>query len=697
MSPPQATGLIRFGGFEVDALSATLRKHGTRVRLQDQPFRVLLALLERPGELITREELHQRVWAGESFGDFDHSLNIAVNKLRDALGDSAEAPRFVETIPRRGYRFIAEAAQPVPAVPLQRVRKPEWSWVAGLAALLLIGVGLGIWLGQPATSPSLQWHRVTNDSLRPKENPVLTDGSRVYFKAGVPPQIYAAPVAGGESVRLPFVLPAGPVLRLLDLSPDGQELLVLAYPAGDTDEFCPLWTIRIADGSSRRVGDLAAAWACYSPDGHELAFTAGGVRTPGELWVASSDGTNARKLHGVKGLRLVVPVWSPDGARIGFGQNNLAAQEWTSWEIGKNGTGLRRMVPDWHKSHFPAGWTPSGSLFLTSEGQFWMAPRRRFFQLRDPRPLQLSTGEPFFFIPVQLHNHSTFYARGESRQGQLQRFAAQSRTWEPLLGGISADSVEYARDGLSVAYATYPQAQLWVRRADGSRPVQVTKSPMLAWLPRWSPDGAQIAFTAKPSPNSPWSIFLVNAAGGIPRPACQKDCGPQGDLAWAPDGKSIVYALPTDSYYSGGELYLRVLNLETGVVTKLPGSDGLFSPRWSPDGSSLLAVRDHTTNGWRPLMLYHFASRRWEELKNPGIPNWPAWSHDGSSVWYYDGKTIMRYDLRTKETVEVLPLSGADTTGNLFGVWFGLTANDEPMILRRQDVVQIYKFEWKSP
>jgi len=104
----QFRGRLRFGVFELDLRSGELRKHGLRVRLQEQPFRLLEMLLERPGEVVTREELQKRLWPADTFVDFDHGLNKAINKIREALGDSAESPRFVETVSRRGYRFLAE-------------------------------------------------------------------------------------------------------------------------------------------------------------------------------------------------------------------------------------------------------------------------------------------------------------------------------------------------------------------------------------------------------------------------------------------------------------------------------------------------------------------------------------------------------------------------------------------------------------
>src|SRR5215470_4335461 len=105
---PQPSGRLRFGVFEVDLRAGELRKQGMRVRLQEQPFQVLAILLARPGELVTREELQRKLWPADTFVDFDHGLNKAINKIRDALADSAESPRFVETVARRGYRFLAE-------------------------------------------------------------------------------------------------------------------------------------------------------------------------------------------------------------------------------------------------------------------------------------------------------------------------------------------------------------------------------------------------------------------------------------------------------------------------------------------------------------------------------------------------------------------------------------------------------------
>src|SRR5580692_8213250 len=110
MESLQPNSVVRFGTFEVSLQSGEVRKAGLRIRVQQQPMKLLEILLEHPGEVVTREELRSRVWPSENFGDFDQALNIAIGKLRSALGDSAESPRFIETLPKRGYRFIADVS-----------------------------------------------------------------------------------------------------------------------------------------------------------------------------------------------------------------------------------------------------------------------------------------------------------------------------------------------------------------------------------------------------------------------------------------------------------------------------------------------------------------------------------------------------------------------------------------------------------
>jgi len=190
---------LRFGIFEADLQTGELRKRGARVRIQEQPFQVLAVLLARPGELVTRDELQRTVWAADTFVDFDHGLNKAINKIREALGDSAESPRFVETVARRGYRFIAdvavvdlESASPVAGAAVDKPKaSTHWSWhrtmiAAGVALALASAIAAG-WLvqsrGRPAALHSL--------AVLPLEN-LSGDASQEYFADGMTGQLIAS-------------------------------------------------------------------------------------------------------------------------------------------------------------------------------------------------------------------------------------------------------------------------------------------------------------------------------------------------------------------------------------------------------------------------------------------------------------------------------------------------------------------------
>jgi TolB-like protein/DNA-binding winged helix-turn-helix (wHTH) protein/Flp pilus assembly protein TadD len=186
----QVRGRLRFGVFEADLRAGELRKTGLRVRLQEQPFQVLAMLLEHPGELVTREELQKRLWPADTFVDFDHGLNKAINKLREALGDSAESPRFVETVARRGYRFLAdvkgaEAAAPIPetprpiASPRPRLRAPAWR--GSVLGLLAVMAALATWRFLSTSRPSPV---IRSLAVLPLES-LSSDASQDYFADGM--------------------------------------------------------------------------------------------------------------------------------------------------------------------------------------------------------------------------------------------------------------------------------------------------------------------------------------------------------------------------------------------------------------------------------------------------------------------------------------------------------------------------------
>jgi Tol biopolymer transport system component/DNA-binding winged helix-turn-helix (wHTH) protein len=315
------TRLIQFGVFEADLRAGELRRNGAKIRLQEQPFQILVMLLERPGSVVTREELRTHLWPADTFVDFDHSLNAAVRRLRDALGDTAENPRFVETVARRGYRFLAPvngAAQASVAdtVPLaQPVRK---GWIAGGAAvLLLLGLGVGLYVGKRESAPWVPPAPITERRLtaNPSEDPVSNaaisvDGKYLAFSDDT--GFYLRQIDTGETH--PLTLPKGFKARPVSWFPDGTHILVTSVAA--SAEQPGLWQVSTVGGSPRKLNDEGRE-AAVSPDGLQIVFLKEASKSQ-ELWLMRADGQQARKVAGELGDLFRSPVWSANGKQIAF-------------------------------------------------------------------------------------------------------------------------------------------------------------------------------------------------------------------------------------------------------------------------------------------------------------------------------------------------------------------------------------------
>jgi len=211
---PQNASICRFGVFELDLRAAELRKNGVKLRLQDQPYQVLLKLLEHHGEIVSREELRSILWHEDTFVDFETGLNTAIKRLRETLGDSADSPTFIETLPRRGYRFIATVERPVgedsrisgPSSPPEssagKNLLKRTGVIAGVVVLVLICVAF--WRSQPQPPTVTNIVRITNDGkAKNPMNPAVTDGVHLYFTEGMPDTtgsgIAQVSAAGGET------------------------------------------------------------------------------------------------------------------------------------------------------------------------------------------------------------------------------------------------------------------------------------------------------------------------------------------------------------------------------------------------------------------------------------------------------------------------------------------------------------------
>lgn len=712
---------VQFGLFELDLDARELRKSGVRIKLQEQPFVILALLLERPGVIVTREELQKKLWPdGDTFVDFDLSLNSAVKKLRQALSDDSENPRFVETLYRRGYRFIASvngasdsnhlqvvengsAAPPAASsIPIQTASKRS-AWRRGLiflgipALLLLVVIAYRL---IPVPQPTvLGFTQITHDGLY--KGGIVTDGQRLYFGElqGDHFVVSQVSVAGGETSILPTPFEN---VGLSGIAPNGAALLLNTFQG--TDKRSELWSLPLPGGAPRRLDESIADAATWSPDGSELFFSEGP-----DVFVARSDGSDSRKLARFGGF-LSGLSFSPDGRRLRLDVVDTRNGASAIWEMRRDGTGSHPVLPGWNPdSRDCCGrWTPDGKYFVFEsfrdgrEGLWALADQSSWLR-RQAKPVQLTNGPLSFGSVRPSKDGKNIFAVGAQPRCELVRYDGKSG-FTPFLGGISASDVAFSPDGKWVVYVSVPDRQLWRSRVDGSERVQFTFEGMEAGLPRWSPDGKQIVFMGA-TVKTGWlgvgdftasRAYLVSSEGtGLRELVPGAEFG--YDPGWSPDGKSIVVTLnPAGSGTPVEGPGIATIDLETGKVSLLPEAKKIFSPRWSPDGRHIAAV----TSDSEKLVLYDRVTRKWEDLVS--MPTgYPTWSHDGQYIYFdttlTDDPAFFRLRLSDRKLERLFSLKGMRRYWGEFGPWTGLGPDDSPLLTRDISSQEIYALEWKEP
>lgn len=328
--------MYRFGPFELDPRAHELRRGGVRIKLQKQSFLVLLKLLENPGALVTREELYKSIWPADTFVDFETGLNKVIKRLREALGDSAEAPKFIETAPKLGYRFVA------PVETFDRKRSGNGSLraryyvPAAVVAVAILGA-LTLWktaFDHPGPPRVLRFTALTNDG-QAKNGPMVTDGSRVYFNEVLPgPRevVVQVSVKGGDVIPLSIPLQHPYVL---DVSKDATELLIANSEPNDPRS---LWLQPVAGGSPRRVGNIFADDAQFASGGNIIYSVASEVHLTGH------DGSSTRRLFSTQGYPHAFR-FAPDEKTFRFSLDDPQIDATKIMEAAADGSGLHEMFP----------------------------------------------------------------------------------------------------------------------------------------------------------------------------------------------------------------------------------------------------------------------------------------------------------------------------------------------------------------
>ena len=603
-------------------------------------------------------------------------VNKALEKDRDLRAQSAAELRGdLKRLKRdlESERLAANTAAH-PIAPAQSPAASRRRWFVPAACVLPVLAVVAFFLRPVVPAPrvvsSLQ---VTSDGQ--EKTGLATDGARLYFSEGG--QLYQVSTAGGEIV--PIRDTAQDVFPV-DISRDRSRLLVLSkafVPEGNS-----AWTIPVLGGAARRLGSVLATDASWSFDNARLAYTSGK-----DIYMADGDGAAARRLVTVDGTTSW-PRWSPDGKRLRFTVNGDAL-----WEIAADGSSLHRL-----QSGCCGSWTADGRYFIfqASRGgvaNIWaMREGDSLLQRVDHTPVQLTSGPTSTFAPVASSDGSQVFVRTVQPRGQVMRYDTKAGEFHPLFSGpppgIQGSGVDFSKDAKWIAFMSYPDGTLWRSRPDGSERAQLTYAPLVAYMPRWSPDGSQIAFMGQ-MPGRPWQIYTVNAQGGAAQ-QLMPESRDQADPTWSPDGRTLAFGGQAVAQNDAARVNaIRLLDMRTHTVTIVPGSNGLWSPRWSPRGDRLTAM----SNDGYQLFVYNFNSKAWGKLAEASF-GYPTWSRSGDFIYFLNhvasGDQVFRVSLADGKPEAVADLKNFHAAPSTVGYWFGLGPDDSPLLVRDAGIHDFY-------
>jgi Tol biopolymer transport system component/DNA-binding winged helix-turn-helix (wHTH) protein len=647
----ETKSVISFGIFEADLRAGELRRHGIRVRLQEQPFQVLAMLLERPGEIVTREELRSRLWPADTFVDFDHGLNAAVKRLRDTLGDSAENPRFIETLARRGYRLFAPvngAARETTPAPLPS--HTSWRKVLAVAVLLILGVMAG-WHAGHRSSAAVRFteRRLT---ANPENDPVISaaispDGKYLAFTGRT--GIFLRAVNSGETHPV-TVADEGKTL-LVSWFPDGSH--VLATRSLSATERPSLWSVSVFGGAPRKLMDAAERGA-VSPDGSQIVFVRGDYGHE-EIWQMQSDGQHARKILGQPGDNCESVVWSPDGHRIAF----VRAIYRKGWEEADISLGIYDLLSGkttylFSNSQLRAAlaWAPDGRLIYSlgeptpnqNDSNLWAIRVDARGNQAWGQPVRLTSG-PDAKIRASLSadgKRLTFLRwsespaiyvsnveAGDGRLALLKRLSLDERRNFPYTWTPDGKSVIFTSDRDGVFH-------LFKQGMDQLAPDLLVGGEQSVRLARLNADSSEILYSLSPAlrdTDRRMRLMRMPLSGGTSQVVFAEPGINNFQCARSPSKVCLV------SDFSANHLGFSIFDPASGKKDPLKlieGSDWyLYNWTLSPDGSTLALAKYQRLPGTADIRLLRVAGGKERVLTLKGWTGISSldWAADGRSIW----------------------------------------------------------------
>lgn len=727
---------FKFGLFEADLEKGILTRQGTVVKLQEQPFRILALLLESQGEVLSREDLRKKIWPEGTFVEFDGSLNTALMKLRAALNDNAENPIFIETVPRKGYRFIAPIVPVSPESPtvttavrvtadgkpvdefelsgdpattsvpelVVRQASPKGfflKWWQASVFLLALSV-LVLFLVWPKAQPEvLAVRQLTHSGQIDPWGKLVTDGSRIYFvvRDVTGWNLMQTSVEGGNSQKTPTPFDN---TRIFDLSPDHSQFLIGQLT--HRGEATPLWLWPVQGGAPRRVGDIMAEEAVLSPKGDQIAYLVGE-----SIDLSNIEGGAVREIAKFHPAPHSL-VWSPDGKRLRFTQMEPSQGTDSMWEIGVDGSSVRRVLPEGQRGpHEGSGtWLAGGKYFAFSSGvdlraslavdtraSLWLMEEQAGLLSRTRNLVQLTTGPIAFDRPVALPTADRVFVIGTRNEYQLLRIDPKTASKSAMLTESGATDINFSLDGQWVVYAARENGTLWKSRLDGTGKVELTAKAIGAFAPTWSPDEKQILFTGFLLDKQP-RLYVVSSKGGTPKPVLatsNKWASMSGD--WRTDGRQIV--MDVQDTETSAEPSIRIFDLEASVITELAGSQGLIEPRWSSDGRYIAALHPKKKQVW----LYDGQSKQWSVLADANFPSALRWSPGGDALYFQDvdelEQSVFRVPMAKKEVERVTSFGDLLSFGATRCIFTGLSPDGSVYVTVDHGGVDVYSIDLRMP
>jgi Tol biopolymer transport system component/DNA-binding winged helix-turn-helix (wHTH) protein len=602
----------QFGIFELDLRAGELRRNGSKVKLQEQPLQILTMLLEKPGDVVTRAELQKKLWPADTFVDFDHSLNAAIRRLRDTLGDTAENPRFVETVARRGYRFLTPVngasaePEPPPPVPPSTSRSKRWL-VITVAAVLMVGARVGWFLSRGLTRPmQVRERRLT---ANPEEDPVAggvisPDGKYLAFSDST--GFYLREIDSGETH--PLVLPKTftPLssTAVAAWNPDGTHLIVSWV---DGPRALPsLWQISLMGGAPRKLVD-DARYPAVSSDGSQIVFVRG-ASTDQEIWIMQADGEKPRRVVPGESGMFGTPVWSPDGRRIAYLASAYEPAHWgmsTRIEILDLATGRKETNFAGLSLRLGLAWTPDGQLI---------------FSLGEPPPNE---------------NDSNVWSVRVDRNGHISgppvRLTATTGDVAELNASADGKRITYIKHWLQPDVYV---AELNAARTRLSTPKRLTLDERNDYPFAWTPDSKAVLFSS--DRDGPYHIFEQGIDQSVPELLVggeEQAMSPR----LTPDDSTIVYITWPKLGKTSTDVGLMRLSLAGGPPQVVLRQDGIGNLQCSRPPSNV-CIYDTRRKDRMSFFRFDPATGKSEEVPQVKVQDQPSYAYNWSLS--PDGKTL---------------------------------------------------------